>query len=156
MSSALFINGIFNNVLTEILDAQEARGGGGESFPQPFKGHVIRLLKERQPTPESPIRLYVSTTENLSQICYTAEIVRYEDKRQLSERRRQEVGHHLKRYQSGEVDYFAEFDENASKAVNLITIRGLRRLDSLHSSSLLRKVSDGMSLKKRSRAGRME
>lgn len=72
MSNALFINGIYGGVLTEIMNAQEAHGGG-EYFLQPYKGHVITLLRKRQPTRETPIWLYISTTENLSQICYTAE-----------------------------------------------------------------------------------
>ena len=150
MSTSLFINGIFNTVLSEILDAQKARIGG-ESFLQPSKGHVIAMLKKRQPTPESPIRLYASTTDNLSQICYTAVIISWEDKRQLSEQRRQEVHEHLKQYQPVEADYFAEFDKNSNKEVNLITIRALKQLDSLHSTSLLRKVSDGLPLKKRTK-----
>jgi len=152
MTTALFINGIYKGVLTEILEAQQVIGNG-ESFIQPYKGHVIAMLKNSLPTPDVPLRLYISTTENLSQICYTAEIIGWEDKRELSERRRQEVGDHLKRYQAGEADYFMEFDENAKKAVNLITIRSLIPLDSLYSTSLLRKVSDGLPLKKRTRAG---
>jgi hypothetical protein len=152
MSNALFINGIFNSVLGEILEAQDAHGGG-EYFLQPYKGEVIKFLKKRQPTSEDPIRLYISTTENLSQICYIAEVVRWEDKRELSGQRREEVVALLKRDQPGEADYFMKFDKGANKAVNLITIRSLRQLNSLHSTSLLRKVSDELPLKKRSRAG---
>jgi len=152
MSNALFINGIFNHVLAEILKAQSAHGGR-EYFLQPRKGEVIKFLKKRQPTTEDPIRLYISTTENLSQICYTAEIVGWQDKRELSDQRRKEVATALKRDQPGEADYFMKFGRCANKAVNLITIRSLRQLDSLHSTSLLRKVSDDLPLKKRSRAG---
>lgn len=46
-----------------------------------------------------------------------------------------------------------EFDRNANKAVNLVTIRSLKQLDSMHSTSLLCKVSDDLPLKKRTRAG---
>lgn len=152
MKTALFINGIFNGVLTEILEAQK-KPGGAESFLQPYKGHMIALLKKHLPMPESPVRLYVSTTENLAQICYMAEIIRWEDKRHLSETRREQVVDHLRKHQPGEADYFKDFDKKANKAVNLITIRLLRQLDSLYSTTLLRKVSDGLPLKKRSRAG---
>ncbi|RJP88583.1 MAG: hypothetical protein C4518_10965 [Desulfobacteraceae bacterium] len=152
MSNALFINGIFNGVLTEIIQAQDAHNGG-EYFLQPYKGQVIKFLKKQQPTSDAPIRLYISTTENLSQICYTAEIIRWEDKRELSEQRSEEVAAILKRDQSGEAGHFTGFDRNANKSVNLVTIRSLRRLDSLHSTSLLRKASDDLPLKKRTRAG---
>ena len=152
MSNALFINGIFKGVLEEIIQAQHEHQGG-EFFLQPYKGEVIRFLKKYQPTVDDPIRLYISTTENLSQICYTAEIVRWEDKRELLERRREEVAEILKRDQPGEADYFMEFDRSANKAVNLVTIRLLRQLDSMHPTSLLCKASDDLPLKKRTRAG---
>lgn len=152
MSNALFINGIFKGVLVEILEAQHAHHGE-EFFLQPYKGEVIRFLKKYKPTPGDPIRLYISTTDNLSQICYTAEIIRWEDKRELSDQRREAVADILMRDQPGEADYFMEYDMNANKAVNLITIRSLRQLDSMHSTSLLRKASDELPLKKRTRAG---
>jgi hypothetical protein len=152
MSTALFINGIYKDVLDEILKAQNEHGVE-ESFLQPYKGYIIAFLKKRQPTPETPVRLYVSTTENLAQICYTAEVVRWEDKWRLAERRRQQVLDHLSRYQPGEAGYFKESDKTTKKAVNLITIRSLKQLDSLHSTTLLRKVSDGRPLMRRYRAG---
>lgn len=152
MSHALFINGIFSDVLSEILENQKGRGVR-EHFLQPYKGHVIAFLKEQRPNPKTPVRLYLSTTENLSQICYTAEVVGWEDKRELSERRRKEVAALLEQNQPGESDYFVSFDKTPNKAVNLVTIRSLQPLDTLYSTSILRKVSDGLPLKKRSRAG---
>ncbi len=152
VSTALFINGIFDGVCTEILAAQKAQDGG-ESFLQPYKSQVIRMLQERKPTPEDPIRLYVSTTGNLSQICYTAEIIRWEDKRELSEQRRREVRHHLEMFQFKEVDLFTGAQENGEMAINLVSIRKLHRLDTLYPTSLLRKVSDSLPLRKRTRSG---
>ena len=151
-ASALFINGVYEEVLNEIINAQISRGGG-HSFLQPYKGVVVRMLNKQAPTSETPIRLYLSTTKNLSQICYIAEIVGWEDKRHLSELRRHEVSEFLHLYQPGEAGYFDEFKEEEQKYINLITIRRLRLLESLHSTSLLRKVSDGLPLKKRTRAG---
>ncbi len=90
MSTALFINGIYDDVLTDILNAQVVQGSAA-SFLQPYKGQVISMLKERSPSPSSPVTLYVSTTKKLSNICYTAEIIKWEDKRELSEVRRQTV-----------------------------------------------------------------
>jgi 5-methylcytosine-specific restriction protein A len=59
----------------------------------------------------------------------------------------------LREFQPGEADYFANFNSAEKKAVNLITIRDLKQLDSYYSTSLLRKVSDGKPLKKRTRSG---
>lgn len=152
MTTALFINGIYDSVLTEILAAQEARSGG-ISYLQPYKGQVITMLREGAPTPKNPIRLYISTTANLSNICYTAEIIGWEDKRELSARRRSAINEHLRTLQPGEENLFEGAEGVGVTAVNLITIQDLRRLDSLYSTSVLTKTSDTLPLKKRSRSG---
>ena len=152
MSTALFINGIYEVVLNEIVEAQDIRGGG-DSYLQPYKGQVISMLRKLQPSPSDPIRLYVSTTANLSQICYTGLIVGWEDKRKLSQRRRGVVRKELEEFQPGEVNLFNAVEEVGGKAVNLLTIRNLQRLNTFHTTALLRKVSDDLPLKKRSRSG---
>lgn len=152
MSTALFINGIYDAVLTDILAAQAAQGGG-ESFLQPYKGSVISMLRANPPTPASPVRLYISTTENLSKICYTAEIVKWEDKRHLSEERRQTVLRYLETYQAKECGLFRGTELGEGKAVNLITIRNLRLLSNCPLTNVLTKKSDGLPLKARTRAG---
>ncbi len=152
MANALFINGIYGGVLTEIQTAQESRGGG-DSFLQPYKGTVITMMKRHPPTPDSPIHLYVSTTDNLSQICYVAEVVGWEDKREMNEQRRESLRQHFETFQPGDIKLFSGSGENGQRAVNLITIRNLRQLETLHSTSILRKVSDGLPLRKRTRSG---
>ncbi len=152
MSTALFINGIYETVLSEILEAQQVLGGG-DSYLQPYKGQIVKMLLKSQPRQETPIRLYLSTTENLSQICYTGRIVGWEDKRELSPSRRSAVREHLEKNQQGEVNLFTAVEEVGEKAVNLVEIRELRRLESFHTTALLRKVSDGLPLRKRTRAG---
>jgi len=152
VSTALFINGVFDTVLTPILVAQAAQGGG-ESFLQPHSGSVVAMLSARPPTPDSPVPLYISTTENLSKICYTAEIVRWEDKRHLSEERRQSVLRYLETFQPEECDLFRGTELGAGKAVNLITIRNLHPLATLPPTSMLTKKSDGLPLKERARSG---
>ena len=152
MTNALFINGIFDAVLQEIVSAQEERGGG-DSFLQPYKGVVIAMLRSRPPTPEAPVRLYISTTANLSQICYTAEIIGWEDKREMTQARREVINRHLGRFQPGETNLFEGVEEVGETAVNLVTIRNLISLDSQHWTSLLTKCSDDLPLKKRTRSG---
>lgn len=151
MNTALFINGIYDAVLADILAAQDA--GEPESFLQPYSGSIVRMLKEKSPSSESPVRLYVSTTEKLSNICYTAEIIGWEDKRQLSESRRQKVLRYLERFQPKECDLFRGDELGEGKAVNLITVRNLRSLETLPPTGFLIKQSDGLPLKKRTRAG---
>jgi len=141
MTTALFINGVYDSVLAEILDAQDA-SGGRDSYLQPYKGSVVGMLRKRHPTSESPIRLYVSTTDNLSLISYSGLIVSWEDKRGLSQKRRNEVLAHLEAHQPEEVNLFQGVEKIGENAVNLIAIRDLRKLENPHSRALLRKVSD--------------
>ncbi len=152
MTTALFINGIYDTVLVEILAAQEVRGGG-ISYLQPYKGAVIKSLQAGAPSPRNPIRLYASTTANLSNICYTAEIIGWEDKRELSVLRRNEIKEHLRELQPGDLNLFDRVEEVGETAVNLVTIQNLKKLDSLFATSVLKKTSDDLPLKKRSRSG---
>jgi len=152
-NTALFMNGVHRGVLDTIIKAHEDNPNVGNFLLQPYKGKIIRMLQDRAPSPEASIRLYMSTTENLSNICYTAEIIGWEDKREISDRRRREIGSHLQTYQPGEVSLFAGTAKAGGDAVNLISIRDLRRLDSLYSTSLLKKRSDDQPLKSRTRSG---
>lgn len=152
MKTALFINGIYDAVLAEILAAQNLRGGG-VSYLQPYKGKVIVMLRQGKPSAKNPIRLYISTTANLSNVCYTAEIIGWEDKRELSAHRRKKIYEHLRKHQPGETNLFEGTEDVGETAVNLITIQNLKKLDSLYATSVLKKTGDDLPLKKRTRSG---
>lgn len=152
MKTALFINGIYESVLADIIDSQ-ARRGGGTSYLQPYKRAVIRMLSGNTPTAEQSVRLFISVTHSLSNISYSAEIVGWEDKRELSPSRRAEVLAHLTDWQQGEINLFNGVEQTGADALNLLTIRNLRRCDSILPTSILRKVSDDLPLKPRSRSG---
>lgn len=153
MRSALFFNGVYQSVFDCILN-REGMEGTAEAFLQPHAGKYIRMLMNAPPTPNSPIRLYASTTQHLTLVSYTAEIIGWEDKRELSPARRQRVGQYLEQYQAKELDLFLGRKEGiGDKPVNLLTIRELKRLEVPFPTSWLRKKSDGLPLKKRTTAG---
>jgi hypothetical protein len=152
MKTALFLNGVYESVIEDIIISQDARGGGTH-YLQPYKGAIIQMLKKAPPTEDAPVALYVSTTKNLKNICYTAEIVDWKDKRELSEVERNQVLAHLMQYQPGEKPLFAAEEEVGEKAVNLLTLRHVRRCTTLLPTNILRKRSDGLPLKPRTRAG---
>jgi 5-methylcytosine-specific restriction protein A len=147
METALFINGVFESVLTGILHAQNVLHAE-ESFLQPHSGSVIQTLGKHLPTPSSPIRLYVSTSKNLNNICFTAEIIKWEEKSKISELRRQAVRQHLKKFQPIEEEGIDDKTQT-----NLITIRNLQKLETQLSTGLLIKTSDKQPLKARKPPG---
>lgn len=150
--SALFINGIHERVLSDIGTAQE-RLGAAVSYLQPHSDKAIRLFRRVTPSLDSPVRLYASTTGNLSKVSYTAEIIGWDAKGSLSSTRRREIRRHIAHFQPGELNLFDGSESGREGAVNLLTIRNLHRLEVPFPTSLLRKISDGEPLKTRTRAG---
>ena len=71
---ALFINGVFRNVLEEILEAL-AKEPGRIYYLQPHSGSPIVGLQKDPPSESLRVPLYMSTTDDLKSVSYKAEIV---------------------------------------------------------------------------------
>jgi hypothetical protein len=82
MTTALFLNGVFEATLAEILAAQES-SPGLVCMLQPYSAERIKLLADTPPTTKHPVRLYLSVTTSLGQVSYRAHIVAWQDKRAL-------------------------------------------------------------------------
>lgn len=148
---ALFINGIYHNVLEEILEAQKELPDG-TFYLQPFTGTTIKMLREKPPSPEAPLTLYASVTGDLNKVAYTAQVVGWEDKTRMTAARRAQVTEALRKYQPGETGYNMEeaglYNESGTPgkpSINLIHIRRLFKYDPQFSVSRLIKV-DGYAL----------
>ena len=151
MTYALYINGIYENVLKEILAIQGSKPDS-VCYLQPYKAARILRLSKQPPTPETPVILYASTTSALSEVRYQAEIIGWENKSELSAERLFNLNAHISKYQPGETEIYLE-NESGEPCINLISIRRLRHLRTpLHISNLV-KLSDGVPLKERTRAG---
>ena len=150
MENALLMNGVFEGVLEEILASQEDNPGK-LFYLQPYSTSAIKQLKDNPPKMNSPVPLYLSTTIQLNQICYIADIVEWEDKSELSQERLALLNEHIKKFQPGEGDIY--FEANGKKCVNLISIINLKKLPNQLSTANLIKESDGEPLKPRTRAG---
>ena len=148
---ALFMNGIYSEVLETILESQLT--GPEETFYlQPFTGTAIKMLREKTPSPAAPLTLYASVTGDLNKVAYTAQVVGWEDKTRMTERRQEEVTQALRKYQPGETGYNMEeaglYNESSTPgkpSINLIHIRRLFKYDPPFSVSRLIKV-DGYAL----------
>jgi hypothetical protein len=150
MENALFINGVYENVLDEIIKSQK-NYPGKFFYLQPYSTSAIKRLKITPPTPHSAIPLYISTTNQLNQICYIADIVGWENKNELSQERLAFLNEHIKESQPGEGSIY--FEVNDKKCVNLISIVNLKKITNQLSTANLTKESDGEPLKPRTRSG---
>jgi hypothetical protein len=125
-SNALFINGIYDSVLEEILQVQ---GILPEQimFLQPYSGRRIAQLRDSPPTVDEPMKLYLSTTEELATVRYQAEIVGWKDKTVLSRLERRVIDRLLWTLQPNEGGLY---DKSTSEtgSVNLLLIRRLEHL----------------------------
>ncbi len=150
MEVALFLNGVFEDVLQEIISSQNLKEV--ESFYlQPYRGSEILLLKVNNPSDSNPIQLFISTTKNLNNVCYTAKIIGWENKKNIPATRLEGINNFIKKYQPNEKEVY--FEANGSECINLIKIKNLVELDDKFSVSYLTKVSDDKPLKRRTRAG---
>lgn len=153
MVEAIYINGIFKTVLDEIL-ASQRKVPDRTFFLQPYESRYYARLRNSPPSPEQPVTLYASLSNDLDEVRYIAELVGWEDKTALSAERRREVEEFLARYQEDEGGLYVKGREDSSgEAVNLLSIRNLRELSAPFNISELIKDSDGAPLKPRTRSG---
>jgi hypothetical protein len=139
---ALFINGVFESVLEEILAVQSVLPYY-PMFLQPHANSVMVQLRDNPPTYAAPMQLFLSTTSELSRIVYRAKIVAWDDKRQLPPEKHAQLDRIIKLLQPGEGGLYDQAQSGSGESVNLLTIRHLRRLRKERSVAELRKLSDG-------------
>ncbi len=151
MPSALFINGVFEATLIEILAAQ-AKAPTGTFFLQPYAGGKIKLLAEATPTSKNPIDLYLSVTDSLAFVSFRAQIVGWQDKREISEAERTTLNQRILEAQPTEKEIYLTVG-NGKPCVNLIYVEQLERLQEPIPVSCFVKISNHQPLKRRTRAG---
>ena len=139
---ALFINGVFESVLEEILRIQSVLPEQ-ILYLQPHSSRVMTKLREYSPTIEDPMQLFVSTTTDLVRVSYKAEIVGWDDKRKLPKRKRGILNEIIAALQPGEGDLYNLSKIEGGESVNLLYIRRLKRIVAPFSVEQLEKTSDG-------------
>jgi 5-methylcytosine-specific restriction endonuclease McrA len=150
MTTALYINGIFEEVLSAIIESQKSNPGL-VTMLQPYNSARIKMLAEQTPTETMPVSIYISTTSLLTQVSYRANIVGWKDKRDLSADDLKDMNHRIATYQPAEQEVYLEV--NGKKCVNLIFISQLERLASPIPVECFIKVKDNGPLKPRTRSG---
>jgi hypothetical protein len=125
METALFINGVYEDVLDKIIKSKETNPDM-VFYLQPYSTSSIKQLKNSPPDSQSSVPPYLSTTVQLDQICYMADIVGWEDKNELSQERLDFLNDHIKKYQPNEGEIY--FQVNGKSCVNLISITNLKKI----------------------------
>ena len=151
MKEALFLNGVFQGVLEEIMNSQ---GTNTEfvSYLQPYSSRPIKQLAIKLPSKKKPIALYISTTKNLGNVCYIADIIGWENKQNISHKRIESLNKHIREFQPNEREVYLK-TENGKDCVNLLSIVNLRRMTNQISVKNLTKRIDNSPLKPRNQAG---
>jgi len=137
-SEALFINGVYETVLQEILQIQFVLPEQ-ILFLQPYASRPMVLLKENPPSIDSPMRLFVSLTDDLSHVHYEGEVVGWEDKRLLPKRKRDVLTHIIQVLQPDETGLY-DASPTGKESINLLYVRRLRKLDVPFSVEQLTKI----------------
>jgi hypothetical protein len=143
---ALFINGVFESVLDEIVNVQQHLPEQ-VLYLQPYRNQRIVHLADRPPTADDPVRLFLSITSDIQHVHYVAEIVGWDDKRYLTGKKRELVEQVIRLLQPGEGGIYEE--AGVGEAVNLLHVRRMKKLSQTFSVSELtlrregRKLSEG-------------
>ena len=140
-SEALFINGVFESVLQEILRIQSVLPEQ-ILYLQPHSGHTMIKLRTDPPTVDDPMQLFMSTTKDLVNVSYRAEIVGWNDKRILPEAERRILNELIGLLQPGEGELY-NLSKTEGGSVNLLHIRRLQRIAEPFTVASLKKTGDG-------------
>jgi hypothetical protein len=150
---ALFLNGVYDNVLQDILKVQEHLPEQ-ILYLQPYSGGRIKYLAENPPSVEDPVRLLTSITDDLPTVHYFAEIVGWDDKRELGRAKREALVRIISPLQPTESGVYGETEAGDWDCVNLLYVRRLRKLAKPFSVGLLTSVNTGQPVSTgRTRAG---
>ena len=138
---AIYLNGVFESVLDEIVTAQDANPHQ-VLFLQPYSASPIVYLRDNLPTVGDPVRLYISISSDLQQVRYTANIVGWRDKSTIlhdSDLRRS-ILQTLATHQPGEGGLYNVPEDGFS--CNLIYVTRMRKLSQPFAVDNLILVSD--------------
>jgi hypothetical protein len=150
---ALFLNGVFESVLKEILEIQKYLPDQ-ILYLQPYSSNRIVELAKKPPTCEDAVRLFISTTDHLPEVRYVCEIVGWEDKRELAGWKLNAINRVLFALQPDEGGVYGVREAGKPDMVNLLCVRRLQKLSKPFSVAELTNVRSGEPLStNRSQAG---
>jgi hypothetical protein len=126
-SEAIVINGVYEGVMEEILQVQ-AHLPEHVMYMQPFSSQAIVHLRNDPPTPEDPVRLYLTTTTDLPTVKYVAEIIGWDDKTKLDDGKRNALSRLICTLQPCETGLYDATTVEGKESINLLHVRRMRKL----------------------------
>ncbi len=137
---AIFINGIFEVVLQEIL-AIQAEIPEQALFLQPFSAKRIVSLAENPPSVQDRVRLFLSVTTDLPVVRYVGEIMGWHNKQELSEKQAAVLQRLIWTLQPSEGGLYNIHSDEKRQSINLLHVWRIQELktpfsvDQLHITS---------------------
>ena len=122
---ALFVNGVFDEVLRDIEAVQEAVPEQ-VLYLQPYSGDKIARLYQWVPSCVSPVTAYFSTSKDFGTVSYTAEIVGIRDKSELLDTERDVISKVIGQFQPTEDGLYIQV--NGKDCRNLLSVRYMHKL----------------------------
>jgi len=120
---ALFLNGVFEEVLSEIWSVQEDLPEQ-ILFLQPYSAERIVELKRIPPTVDAPLQLFASTSEELGLVSFTGELVGWRDRRSMPTKVKTLIDRVIRELQPNEQKVYPE--ARGIECTNLLCVRRLR------------------------------
>jgi len=124
-NKALFINGVYDEVLHDIAVTQNAVPEQ-VLYLQPYSENRIVQLYKWTPSLEAPVVAYFSTTADFSTVAYVADIVGIRDKTNLSETVRDVISKVIGQLQPTEDGVYQHV--NGKECHNLLSVLRMRKV----------------------------
>lgn len=121
MRDALYLNGVFDSVLKEIVKVQSAVPDQ-PLFLQPYANAYVSILAKQPPSPEDPVRVFISISDDLPRVRYAGEIIGWGDKHSMPMNVKHVFEALLRTFQPGEKNFY-------DKGVNAIMVRRVIELE---------------------------
>ena len=153
---ALFINGIFQEVLDDIVSAQSTNPRL-PLYLQPYRESAIARFRERPPGESDTVRLYASITTDLNRVHYACDVVGWRDKTTITPEGRQFIERELELYQPTEEGLYGlpgdDYFEERGLCTNLLTVMRMQKLSQPLPVERLRKTRNNCPLGHRTTSG---
>ena len=142
-TEALFLNGVYEDVVTEILQVQAVLPDH-IMYLQPYKHEAIVRLREAPPTVDDPVILLLSLSRDLAVVHYVGEVVGWDDKRKLSDEKRQVLNRLIYTLQPNENGLYNASGAEGGESVNLLHVRRIRRIEKTFEVTALVNANTGL------------